>query len=111
MDFALSPEQVLIKDSVARFAAEAPEGEDHWPTFAELGWLAIGAPEDLGGFGGPLETLLVAEKLGRGLVAAPFATQGVFAGTILRAAQRFDLLEPLMLGEQRFAVAYEEPGA
>ncbi|HZO93599.1 MAG TPA: acyl-CoA dehydrogenase [Candidatus Baltobacteraceae bacterium] len=111
MDFALSPEQSLIKDSVARFAAEADDGADHWPTFAELGWLAIGAPEDLGGFGGPLETLLVAEQLGRGLVVAPFVSQVVFAGTILRAADRADLLEPLTLGERRFAVAYEEPGA
>jgi len=111
MDFALSPEQALIRDSVARFAAEANAGEDPWPTFAELGWLAIGAPEDLGGFGGPLETMLVAEQLGRGLVAAPFVSQVVFAGTILRAAGRTDLLEPLTLGERRFAVAYEEPGA
>ncbi len=111
MDFALSPEQVLIKDSVARFAAEAHAGDDHWPTFAELGWLAIGGPEDLGGFGGPLETMLVAEQLGRGLVATPFVSQVVLAGSILRAAERNDLLEPLMLGERRFALAYEEPGA
>ncbi len=111
MDFALSPEQVLIKDSVARFAAEARASDDHWPTFAELGWLAIGGPEDLGGFGGPLETMLVTEQLGRGLVSTPFVSQVVLAGTILRAAERNDLLEPLMLGERRFAVAYEEPGA
>jgi alkylation response protein AidB-like acyl-CoA dehydrogenase len=111
MDFALTPEQTLIKDSVARFAAEAKPGDDHWATFAELGWLAIGAPEDLGGFGGPVETLLALEQLGRGLVVTPFVAHVVFAGTILRAASRDDLLEPLMLGEQRFAVAYEEPGA
>ncbi len=111
MDFTLSPEQLLIKDSVARFAAEREAGGDHWSTFAELGWLGLGAPEELGGFGGPLETLILVEQLGRGLVVTPFVPQVVLAGTVLRAAGRSDLLEPLVEGGQRFAVAYEEPHA
>jgi alkylation response protein AidB-like acyl-CoA dehydrogenase len=41
----------------------------------------------------------------------PFVPQVVLAGTILRAAGRSDLLEPLVEGTQRFAVAYEEPHA
>lgn len=41
MNFALGPEQLLIKDSVARFAAGEHAGRDHWSTFAELGWLAL----------------------------------------------------------------------
>ncbi|HWT07238.1 MAG TPA: acyl-CoA dehydrogenase family protein, partial [Xanthomonadales bacterium] len=61
MDFTLSPEQLLIKDSVARYAAGDHAGTEKWPQFAELGWLAIGAPDDLGGFGGPIETLLLME--------------------------------------------------
>ena len=111
MDFTLSPEQLLIKDSVARFASGDHAGGDHWPTFAELGWLAIGAPEDLGGFGGPLETLLLMEQFGRGLVVSPYVAQVVFAGTVLRAAGRNDALERLTEGGERFTVAYEEPGA
>jgi alkylation response protein AidB-like acyl-CoA dehydrogenase len=111
MDFTLSPEQLLIKDSVARFAAEPDANGDHWSTFAELGWLAVGAPEDLGGFGGPVETLILLEQLGRGLVNTPYVPQVVLAGTILRAAERPDLLEALVEGKQRFAVAYEEPHA
>jgi alkylation response protein AidB-like acyl-CoA dehydrogenase len=113
MDFTLTPEQLLIKDSVARFAAENGEGKraDHWKQFGDLGWLAIGSPEDLGGFGGPVETLLVMEQFGRGLVTSPYVAQVVFAGAILRAADRLDLLEELAEGRQRFAVAYEEPHA
>lgn len=111
MDFTLSPEQLLIKDSVARFAAEPNANEEHWATFAELGWLALGAPEELGGFGGPVETLILLEQLGRGLVVTPYVPQAVLAGTILRAAERTDLLEALVEGKQRFAVAYEEPHA
>ncbi len=111
MDFTLSPEQLLIKDSVARFAQGDHAGSDHWPTFAELGWLAIGAPEDLGGFGGPLETLILMEQFGRGRVVSAYVSQVVFAGTILRAAERLDLLESLVEGKARFAVAYEESHA
>ncbi|MDP9106927.1 MAG: acyl-CoA dehydrogenase family protein [Candidatus Eremiobacteraeota bacterium] len=111
MDFTLSPEQLLIKDSVARFAAGAHAGTEKWPQFAELGWLAIGAPDDLGGFGGPIETLLLMEQFGRGLVVSPYVAQVVLAGTILRVAERTELLERLVEGTERFAVAYEEPHA
>jgi alkylation response protein AidB-like acyl-CoA dehydrogenase len=111
MDFTLSAEQLLLKDSVARFAADQASARDHWKTFGELGWLAVGAPEDLGGFGGPVETLLLMEQLGRGLVISPFVAQAVFSGAILRAANRLDLLEESIEGRQRFAVAYEEPQA
>src|ERR1700736_1104164 len=111
MDFTLSPEQLLIKDSVARYAAGDHAGTEKWPQFAELGWLAIGAPDDLGGFGGPLETLLLMEQFGRGLVVSPYVSQVVLAGTILRAAERTELLEKLVEGTERFAVAYEEPHA
>ena len=37
MDFTLSPEQLLIKDSVARFAAEPNANDEHWATFADRG--------------------------------------------------------------------------
>jgi alkylation response protein AidB-like acyl-CoA dehydrogenase len=111
VDFTLSPEQLLIKDSVARFAAGAHAGTDVWPQFAELGWLAIGAPDELGGFGGPLETLIVMEQLGRGKVVSPYVSQVVLAGTILRAAGCSELLGRLVEGEERFTVAYEEPHA
>jgi len=111
VDFTLSPEQLLIKDSVARYAAGAHAGTEKWPQFAELGWLAIGAPDDLGGFGGPIETLLLMEQFGRGLVTSPYVAQVVLAGQILRAADRTELLERLVEGTERFAVAYEEPHA
>ena len=111
MDFTLTPEQLLIKDSVARFAAGDHAGSDRWPTFVELGWLAIGAPEDLGGFGGALEILLLMEQFGRGRVVSAYIAQVVFAGAILRATNRLDLLEHVVDGSRRFAVAYEEPRA
>lgn len=109
MDFKLSGEQILIKDSVERFVAQPP-ARDAWTEFAKLGWLAIGAPEELGGFGGSVETMLVMEAFGRGLLLEPYAACAVFPGALLRAARRNDLLERLIEG-RRFAVAYEEPHA
>ena len=110
MDFTLTTEQLLIKESAARFAAGDHAG-DRWDTFAELGWLALGAPERCGGFGGPLETLLLMEQFGRGLVVTPYAGQVVAASAILNHAGVHDLLEQLVEGNDRFAVAYEEPAA
>ncbi len=113
MNFSLSDEQKLLRDSAARFAAEHAGGErkDHWRAFSELGWLTIGAPEEIGGFGGPVERLLLVEQLGRGCVISPYATQAVLAGTILRDARCFDALEALTEGRRRCAVAYEEAQA
>ena len=110
MDFALAPEQLLLRDSVARFSSDGARG-DTWKTFAQLGWLAIGAPEDAGGFGGPVEVLLLMEQLGRGLVRSAYVAQAVLAGTTLRAAERADLVADLIEGRCRFTVAYEEPHA
>ena len=110
MDFKLSGEQTLIKDSVDRFVQQPSAGRDAWSEFTKLGWLGIGAPEELGGFGGPVETMLVMDAFGRGLLLEPYAACAVFPSAILRAARRNDLLEKLIEGE-RFAVAYEEPQA
>jgi len=110
MDFTLSAEQLMIKDSVDRYAA-GNHGADDWATFAGLGWLGIGAPEELGGFGGPTETMIVMEAFGRGLVTEPYVAHVVLAGGVLSVAGRNDLLEPLVEGKRRFAVAYEEPHA
>ncbi|MBV8601983.1 MAG: acyl-CoA dehydrogenase family protein [Candidatus Eremiobacteraeota bacterium] len=108
MDFKLSGEQILIKESVERFVAQESMPKDAWSEFAKLGWLAIGAPEELGGFGGAVERLLVMEAFGNGLCLEPFAACAILPGAILRAAGRDDMLERLIEGD-RFAVAFEEP--
>ena len=113
IELALTSEQAMIRAAVERFAAEAASNGrvDPWSSFAELGWLGIGVREDAGGFGGPLETMVLMEGLGRGAVAAPYVAQAVFPGKILERAGRLDLLRELVNGEARYAVAYDEPGA
>ena len=101
MDFTLTPEQTLMRDSVERFVAEhyafeqrverersiAGWSRDHWASFAELGWLGLPIPEAHGGFGGTaVDTMILMEAFGGGLVAEPFVPTVVLAGGILETA-------------------------
>jgi len=130
VDFTLSTDQTLIRDSVDRFVADnysqaarhaivsSPDGfsREHWAKFASLGWLGIGFPEERGGFGGtPVETMIIAEAFGRGLVVEPFLSSVVLAGTALvyggTAKAHHDLLEAMIGGEKLLTFAYAEPGS
>jgi alkylation response protein AidB-like acyl-CoA dehydrogenase len=129
MDFALSPDQTLMKQSVDRFVEEnyaagrraaRPQFEmgfnrDHWSAFAELGWLGLPIPEASGGFGGtPLDTMILMEAFGTGLVAEPFVPAVVVAGSILAAGSgtfAAALLADLLEGSKIATLAYAEPQA
>ncbi|MEM7123544.1 MAG: acyl-CoA dehydrogenase family protein [Pseudomonadota bacterium] len=126
MDLELSSEQQLIKESADRFverdypfndrraAAKSEQGfrPEIWKTFAELGWLGIGLPEDVGGFGGAKDVAILSESLGKGLVNEPFLASVVLGGgTLARAgtpAQQQDVLPSLVAGETLLAFAHGE---
>ena len=87
MDFELSDEQRLLKDSVDRLLANTypfdkrktylaePDGFSRalWAQYAELGLLGLPFAEEHGGFGGgPVETMLVMEAIGRVLALEPY---------------------------------------
>ena len=76
MEFSLSEEQSLLQDSVQRYIQNSYSFEDrqrligseegfsreNWKNFAELGWLALPFPEEIGGFGGTaVETMILME--------------------------------------------------
>jgi alkylation response protein AidB-like acyl-CoA dehydrogenase len=98
MNFEFTEEQIMLRDSVARFIqdgysfdarkeiarSEAGMSRDNWNTFAELGWLSIPFAEEHGGFGGgPVDVMLVMEQLGKGLVLEPYlATVLLFGGLL-----------------------------
>jgi alkylation response protein AidB-like acyl-CoA dehydrogenase len=93
MELLLTVEQSLIRDSAAKFAAEAGPKvarQFRWqhPAFsrqrlhhaAELGWLSILVPESFGGLGlGLSELALVLEQVGRGLVCEPIGLAAITA--------------------------------
>lgn len=130
MDFDLSDEQRLLKDSVERFvsdrygfeqrqkfaAAEGGYSRENWTAFAELGLLAVPFSEEDGGIGGgPIETMIVMEAFGKGLVVEPYIPSIVLGGGILRhaasAEQKAELIPPVAGGELTLALAQIERGS
>lgn len=125
MDFSLSAEQEALVDSIRRFrereydfekrhaVIRSPEGmrEKHWRTFAELGWLGAGLPEEAGGYGGgPIENALILEEFGRGLIVEPFvahivATELLAALSPEACAER---IAAMVSGEERLVLAHYE---
>src|SRR5262245_23196315 len=99
MDFDLSEEQRLLKESVDRLVADrykfeqrktygkAAEGwsRELWKQYAELGLLGLPFEDKYGGFGGgPVETMIVMEAFGRALALEPFLATVVLGGGLLR---------------------------
>ncbi len=128
MDFAITEEQSLLQDSVAKFIdndydfekrmkhseSELGYSADDWQEFANLGWTAVPFAEEDGGLdGGPVELMLIMEQFGRGLVVEPYLASIVLAGGVLARtaddAQKADWLMPLIEGSKTGAFAYLEP--
>ena len=128
MDFSFTDEQKMLADSVERFVQDeydfdtrkaitrSDEGfrRDYWEKFAELGWLALPFDEEDGGLGGSaVDTMILMESFGKGLVVEPYVSTVVLCGGFLRAAgtkaQKDAVLPGLMEGKTLLAFAYAEP--
>ncbi len=84
-----------------------------WKEMAELGWLGIPYPEELGGAGmGFAELAIVLEAMGRNLAPEPFLSGVLLAGqTLLQAGspeQQREWLTLFLKGEKQLALAYQE---
>ena len=127
MDFDLNDDQRLLKDSVDRLIGDKygfeqrrgfmkePGGWSRamWAQFAELGLLGLPFGEEHGGFGGgPVETMIVAEAIGRGLVLEPYLATVVLGGGLIRRAAdpalQAELLPQIASGELLLAFAHVE---
>lgn len=127
MNFDFSEEQVMLRDSVARFIqddydfdtrraiaeSEAGFSAEKWQMFAELGWLSIPFAEEHGGFGGnAVDVMVVMEQMGRGLVVEPYlATVLLFGGLLQRGgshAQQAQYIPDIIAGSCQGAFAYLE---
>jgi alkylation response protein AidB-like acyl-CoA dehydrogenase len=120
MNFLLSAEQAMLKESVNRLLDNleetAPPPESIWTKLAEMGLLALNVPDDHGGLGsGAVETMIVSEALGRHLVSIPYAATAVFSARALAADPRnttsSDLLPRIADGSARVAFAHVEKQA
>ena len=128
MDFNFNEEQTLIQNQVSQFIQRDYEWEkrqalvnsdlgfsqDNWNTFAELGWLGISLSEESGGFGGSaLESMIIMEEFGKGLVVEPFLETVVLCGGLLDISanneQKKEVLEKVISGDLHLALAFTEP--
>ena len=127
MNFNLSEEQTMIQDSVARFvqdnyafdqrnatvALQHGFSAEHWRQFAELGWLSIPFAEEYGGFGGsPVDTMVIMQEFGRGLVAEPYLPTVLLFGALLQAGAseevKNELIPQIVAGDLQGAFAFAE---
>jgi pimeloyl-CoA dehydrogenase small subunit len=127
MDFDLSDDQRLLKDSVDRFVADQYTFEQRkkymaeptgyspamWSQLTELGLLGLPFEETLGGFNGSgVETAIVMEAFGRGLVLEPFFATVILGGGLLRRAAPTAMLGALApkvaSGKLKLAFAHVE---
>lgn len=132
MDFELTPEQLLFKEQVLKFAKKeiAPRVQEHdlreqfdwesWKKLGESGILGLHFPEELGGSGADVMTsVLAAEALGEagvdgGLTLSYGAHTYLCADTIFRHGtneQRQKYIPKLASGEWVGCMGLTEPGA
>ncbi|HYD59458.1 MAG TPA: acyl-CoA dehydrogenase family protein [Noviherbaspirillum sp.] len=131
MDFTFTEEQQMLLDTTRRFVAkdynfearrkireQSKEGfsRDAWQALADIGLLAINVPEADGGLGGSaVDTMLVMNAVGEGLLLEPYLTSAVLATKAIALMgsdeQRAELLPALASGEKIGAFAHDEHAA
>ncbi|MEU1548212.1 acyl-CoA dehydrogenase family protein [Nocardia sp. NPDC005745] len=129
MDFDLTDEQVMLRDTVRDLLARNYDAEsrlkvvdselgwsrDVWRQFAELGVLGLSFAEEDGGVGaGPVETMVVLEEVGRRLAPEPILDAVLVPGGLVAAVgsaeQRQRILPEVASGTKLLAFAHSEPG-
>ena len=128
MDFELSSEQTLLKDSVDRFVKDNYElaarralvasdlgfSKDNWDLFAEMGWLGLPFSEESGGYGGSnVDVSILMESFGEGLVVEPYMATVLLGGRLVEMAgtadQKETILAAVIEGKMQLAFGYSEP--
>ena len=128
MDLSLSVEHSILRDSVERFVRESyPSNKrrnfvdenkgflrENWQKFSKLGWLGLNLPEEFGGNGGSaIDTMVVAEALGPGLILEPFLETVVMGSKLIQVGynekQKSEILSNLVRGRLILTFAFAEP--
>jgi len=127
MNFELSEEQKMIQQNVERFVQDNYDlpkrvelssqdpgySKDYWNSMAELGWLGLPFNEKDGGFGGnQIDTLVIMEQFGKGLVLEPFLANVVLGGGAIQIGGseelKNEMLSSLIEGSKQLTLAYAE---
>jgi alkylation response protein AidB-like acyl-CoA dehydrogenase len=128
MDFTFTEEQQMLLDTTRRVVAkdygfearrkikDLPDGFSRaiWQTLADIGLLSLNVPEADGGLGGSaIDTMLVMNAIGEGLLLEPYLACAVLASKTIallgNEPQRAEWLPPLAAGEKIAVLAHDEP--
>jgi alkylation response protein AidB-like acyl-CoA dehydrogenase len=128
MHFELTEEQTLLENMVTAFVRDDYNWEtrekivkteegwkpENWSKFAELGLLSVPFSEDHGGLGGTaVDTMVVMEQFGKGLVVEPFMPSILLSGNLIsklaNESQANEIIPKIIEGESRYVFAYAEP--
>lgn len=130
MNFELSAEQAMLKDSVERFVQDKYDfsqwqtlvgsdlgySADNWTTFAQMGWLMLPFAEENGGLGGSaVDMAVVTEALGAGMTLEPLMSSVLLGGRLVEDlgddVQREATIGAVADGSKKLALAYGEAAA
>lgn len=131
MDFTFTEEQVMLRDTVRKFAeteitrevATEIDENDRFPSellqkLCDLGFMGINVPEEYGGQGGNvIDEMIFFEELARKLPVLAWAAGNIILygnsiiGTNGNDEQKKEYLPKLVNGELKFAFALTEPNA
>jgi len=129
MDFSLTEEQKMFKDTAETFLSKEWSIEllrkiikeekgysiDHWKKIADLGWMGMLVDERYGGIGCSFMDLCpILEEMGRALFPSPFLASAVMGASILSEAageeMKEKLLAPITAGDVIVTLAVGEAG-
>src|ERR1700761_8361226 len=125
MNFELSQDQQLMRETFARFLNEEstlervraaqPAGFDQavWSGLAELGEFSLRVPQEAGGLGlGLFDALVLMEEVGRTLASGPIAETIIAASLLgrLGGGAHRALLERVLAGEAVISIAFRDAG-
>lgn len=127
MDLDFTPEQLMLKDSTAKFFAnecnyekvkqieETEKGysPELWKKMAGLGWLGMAFPEAYGGYGGTfMDLVIIQEEMGKAAFPSPFFSTVVQCGCLIleggNEEQKVELLGKIAEGSLIMSLAQYE---
>jgi len=128
MDFSFNDEQRMLRDSLSSFLADTYDFDarktaigaepgwrpEIWRALAQdLGVLGAALPEEMGGLGGgPVDSLVVMEELGKALVVEPYLETVVIGAGLLKRIDTpaaAEAVADIIAGERIVALAWGEP--
>lgn len=129
MQLALNEDQIMLKDSAARFLSkrlgpfhlrhlrdtkdERGYDQEAWQEIADLGWIGVAVNEEFGGLGfGYLGLGLILEEIGRNLSISPFQSTVLAGVTAINMGgsdeQKKATLPDIIAGKLTLSLALQE---